>query len=106
MPTLSRLVPEYVPNTAATEQQVTFPAAAATLLSLLSGGALHADTNLVIIAVETAGMRICPTGGTPSTTLGVPYSAGQIFELSRKEADVAKVIRAAAGSTGQILQYK
>jgi hypothetical protein len=105
MPLVSRLVPEYAPNTAATEQQITIPAAAASLRSLLSGGAFHKDTNLVILALETAGMRICPTGGTPSASLGVAYSAGQIIELSRKEADVANVIRSAAGATAQVLQY-
>lgn len=96
----------YFPNTASTaaQQTATVGAAAATLTSLL-GTALHAQTDMVQIAVETDAVRICPTGTVPTSTLGTLVYPGQVFELTRAEADAARVIRVTANATLQVAQF-
>lgn len=96
----------YLPNTASTaaQQKATVGVAAATLLSLL-GTPLHAKTDMVQIAVETDAVRICPTGTVPTSTLGTLVYPGQVFELSRQEADVAQVIRVTTNATLQVAQF-
>lgn len=97
--------PTLIPNTAAAHQTATVTAAAATLISLL-GTPLHAATDAVLIACETDSIRICPTGTTPTSTLGIVITAGQLYELTRAEADVAQVIRVTTNATLQVAQYR
>jgi hypothetical protein len=82
---------------------VTVGAAAAALTSLVT---LHAATQFVLIKVENAALRICPTGTTPTATLGFNYLADTEILLSRNEADVAKLIRAGGTDSAiQVAQY-
>ena len=102
MPTSTSI--DYRPNTAAAQQTITVGATAATLTSLLST-ALAADTDYVILSVETDQVRICPTGTVPTASLGLLLSVGTILGLSRAEADVANVIRVTTSATVQVIQY-
>ncbi len=100
---LSENIPDYVPNAAAAHQAVTVGAAAATLRSLIT---IDSGTGLVSCKVEGASIRICPTGTTPTGSLGFLVADGGTFELSRREADVAKVIRGTGtDATLQAAQY-
>jgi hypothetical protein len=98
-------IPHFQPNLQAPEQEFTFPAAQATLLSLLAGAALHAATKRVIVQVKVQSAQLCPTGGVPTATLGIQVDPGQSVVLSREEADACRVLRLAAGATGTISQY-
>lgn len=101
-------IPHYQPNLAAGagEQQIAFPAVQATLLSLVTGGQLHADTKRIQIQVKVAAAMFCPTGGVPTATLGISVQPGQVIELSREEADACRVLQLAAGAIGTVAQYK
>lgn len=97
---------EATPNGAAAHQgPLTVGNTAVTLLSLLSGGALHAETRFVEIAVETDDIRLTVNGTTPTTTLGRAVLADSSRLLSRAEADAAKLIRMNADATIQVTQY-
>lgn len=93
-----------LPNTAAAQQTATVTSSAALLTSLL-GTALHAATDVVQISVETDAIRICPTGTVPTSTLGILVYPGQSIELTRAEADAARVIRVTTNATLQVAQY-
>lgn len=99
-------IPHYQPNLAAPEQEITFPAAQATLLSLVTGQALHADTKRITIQVKVQSAMFCPTGGVPTATLGVQVDPGQVVGLSREEADACRVLRLAAGAIGTVSQFR
>lgn len=96
-----------MPNEAAAHQgPLTVSSTAVTLLSLLSGGALHADTRFVEIAVETDDIRLTVNGTTPTTTLGRQVLADSTRLLSRYEADKAQLIRVTTDAVIQVAQYK
>ena len=96
-----------IPNEAvAHEGPLTVSSTAITLLSLLSGGALHAETRFVEITVETDDIRLTVNGTTPTSTLGRAVLADSSRLLSRAEADKAKLIRMTADATLQVTQYK
>lgn len=79
-------------------------AAAAALATLVT---LHADTHVILIAVETATVRYTVNGTTPTGTLGFAALAGQFIRLTRQEADAAKFIRATGNDAAlQVAQYK
>lgn len=95
-----------VPNGAAAHQgPLTVSSSAVTLLSLLSGGALHAETRFVEITVETDDIRLTVQGTAPTSVLGRPVLADSSRLLSRAEADLAKLIRITADATIQVTQY-
>ena len=96
--------PVYIPNTAAAQQTATVTSSASLLTALL-GTALHAATDLVQISVETDAIRLCPTGTVPTGSLGVSIPVGTVLELTRAEADVARVIRVTNNATLQVVQY-
>lgn len=93
------------PNTAATSGQTgTVTNAAQTLAEM--GVSLHSATQWVLISVETADVRIDPTGGTPTASVGQPVFDGDQVMLSRTEALTAKWIRqASTNATLQISEY-
>lgn len=96
-----------MPNEAAAhEGPLTVSSTAITLLSLLSGGALHAETRFVEITVETDDIRLTVNGTTPTTTLGRAVLADSSRLLSRFEADKAKLIRMSTDAKIQVTQYK
>lgn len=95
---------EYLPNAAAAQQTATVTSSASLLTALL-GTALHAATTMVQLAVETDAIRICPTGTVPTASLGALVYPGQIIELTRAEADLARVIRVTTNATVQVIQY-
>jgi hypothetical protein len=91
---------------AAHEGPLTVGAAAATLESLLAGGAIHAQTQKVVVTIEAQPVRLTLNGTTPTATLGFNLIAGTVIELSRAEAEGAKFIRAGAtDATVQVAQY-
>ena len=95
-----------VPNAAAAHQgPLTVSSSAVTLLSLLSGGALHAETRFVEITVETDDVRLTVQGTTPTSALGRAVLADSSRLLTRAEADLAKLIRVTADATIQVTQY-
>jgi len=97
-----------IPNfNAAHEGPLAVSSTAVTLLSLLTGSALHADTKAVLLCVEDAAVRYTVNGTTPTATLGFAAIAGQFIRLSRQEADVAKFIRSTGTDSAlQVAQYK
>jgi hypothetical protein len=94
----------YLPNTAAAQQTATVTSSASLLTALL-GTALHTKTDMVQIAVETDAVRMCPSGTVPTASLGAILYPGQIIELTRAEADAARVIRVTTNATLQVIQY-
>ena len=101
---LSKFIPEYVPNGAAPPASATVDSTVRTLRSLVT---LEADTRLVVIKVELHAIRLCPTGTTPTSELGFLIPANATVELSRGEADLAKLLRATADdATIQVAQYR
>ncbi len=97
---------EGAPNLAAAHQgPLTVDAAARTLLSLVSGGVLHADTKFVEIAVETDDVRFTVQSTTPTATLGTQLLADCKRVFSRSEADALKLIRVSTDATIQVIQY-
>jgi hypothetical protein len=102
---ITRTFPEYLPNLSGTLQSFTAPAAAATLNSLLSTP-LHAQTDAVLIQIETDQVRISPTGGTPSTSLGFLINPTQAVMMSRQEWDAGRIIRVTSAATVQVFEYK
>lgn len=103
----TRNINDLLPNTAAVHQgPLTVGAAAATLLSLISGTAWNIATDVVVVSVETDQIRICPGGTTPTSTKGFLIDAGQMFTLTRQEADLAKVIRVTNDAALQVAEYK
>jgi hypothetical protein len=94
-----------IPNfNAAHQGPLTVGAAAAALTGLAT---LHADTKVVLIAVETAAVRYTVNGTTPTSTLGFAALAGQFIRLTRQEADAAKFIRSTGSDAAlQVAQYK
>lgn len=95
-----------IPNSAVAHQgPLTVGAAAVTLASLLSGGALHAATRFVEITVETDDVRLTVQGTTPTATLGRLVLADSSRVLSRAEADTAKLIRVTTDAAIQVTQY-
>jgi hypothetical protein len=97
-----------IPTAAAAHQgPLTVGAAAVTLLSLLSGAALHADTQFVLVTVETDELRLTVNGTTPTATLGFKCPVDTERLLSRAEADNCKLIRSgSADAKIQVAQYK
>lgn len=95
---------EGIPNLNAPHQgPVTVGAAAVALTALIT---LHAATQVVLIAVETAAVRYTVNGTTPTATLGFAAVAGQFIRLTRNEADVAKFIRSTGSDAAlQAAQY-
>ncbi len=97
---------EASPNSAAAHQgPLNVGATAVTLLSLLSGGALHAETRFVEITVETDDIRLTVNGTNPTATLGRAVLADSSRLLSRAEADAAKLIRITTDAKIQVSQY-
>ena len=95
-----------VPNAAAAHQgPLTVSSSAVTLLSLLSGGALHAETRFVEITVETDDVRLTVQGTAPTSLLGRLMLVDSSRLLSRAEADLAKVIRVTTDAALQVTQY-
>jgi hypothetical protein len=95
-----------VPNAAAAHQgPLTVSSSAVTLLSLLSGGALHAETRFVEITVETDDVRLTVQGTTPTSSLGRLLLVDSSRLLSRAEADLAKIIRVTTDAALQVTQY-
>lgn len=95
-----------VPNAAAAHQgPLTVSSSAVTLLSLLSGGALHAETRFVEIAVETDDVRLTVQGTAPTSSLGRLLLVDSSRLLSRAEADLAQVIRVTSNAALQVTQY-
>lgn len=96
-----------VPNTSAVHQgPLTVSSTAITLLSIISGGAFHVQTDAVLLAVETDQIRICADGTTPTATKGFLLNPGDRVWLTRHEADLAKVIRITTDAAIQVAQYK
>lgn len=94
------------PNHAAAHQgPLTVGAAAVTLLSLLAGGALHADTRFVEISVEDDDLRLTVQGTTPTATLGRKVTEDSSRLMSRAEADACKLIRITTDAKIQVIQY-
>jgi hypothetical protein len=95
------------PNPAAAhEGPLTVSTTAVTLLSLLTGSALAANTVYVRVSVEAADVRYTVQGTTPTSTLGRRLTADSSVLLSRHEADLCKLIRAAGtDATIQVQQY-
>ena len=97
---------EGVPNTAAAvEGPLTVSSSAVTLLSLLSGGALHAQTQFVRVSCETDDVRVACDGGTPTATKGRKLLADSSRLMSRNEADQAKLIRVTNDAVIQVEQF-
>ena len=95
-----------VPNAAAAHQgPLTVSSSAVTLLSLLSGGALHAETRFVEITVETDDVRLTVQGTAPTSSLGRLVLVDSSRLLSRAEADLAQVIRVTTNAALQVTQY-
>ena len=92
-----------VPNAAAAHQgPLTVSSSAVTLLSLLSGGALHAETRFVEITVEDESAALF---SAPTSALGRLLLVDSSRLLSRAEADLAKVIRVTTDAALQVTQY-
>lgn len=88
------------------EGPLTVSSTAVTLKSLMSGAAIHANTQFVGVRVETAAIRMTVTGTTPTATKGIPYSSSDEILLSRAEAEMAQVIRSTGADGGvQVWQY-
>lgn len=96
-----------LPNSAAPHQgPLTVSNTAVTLLSLLSGGALHDETRFVQLCIEDADVRLTVTGTTPTTTLGRKLLQDSAPILSRGQADACRLIRAAGTDVKlQVIQY-
>lgn len=96
-----------IPNSEVAHQgPLTISNTAVTLTSLLSGGALHANTQFVGVRFETQPVRMTVNGTTPTTTLGIPYGITDEILLSRAEAEAAKLIRSTGSDGGiQVWQY-
>lgn len=95
-----------IPNSAAAHNgPLTVSSTAVTLLSLLSGGALHAATQFVEIAVETDDVRFTVQGTTPTATLGTQLLADCSRIFSRHEADKLQLIRVSTDAVIQVIQY-
>lgn len=85
------------------EGPLTVGSAAALLTSLCT---LHADTQKVLISVETTALRFTVNGTTPTSTLGINLSAGTAVQLSRAEAAACLLIRATGSDSAiQVAQY-
>lgn len=83
-----------IPNSNAAHQgPLTVGNAAAALTSLLT---LHAQTQYVLLNVETAAIRLTLNGTAPTSTLGFNYATATEILLSRAEALTCQVIRATA----------
>jgi len=96
-----------IPNFNAPHEGPLTVSTAVTLLSLLTGGVLHADTKAVLICVENAAVRYTINGTPPTATLGFAAIAGQMIRLSRQEADVAQFIQSTGSESAlQVAQYK
>lgn len=95
-----------IPNPGAAHNgPLTVSSTAVTLLSLLSGGALHASTAFVEIAVETDDVRFTVQGTTPTSTLGTQLLADSGRVFSRAEADNLRLIRVSTDAAIQVIQY-
>lgn len=96
---------EGIPNLQAPhEGPKTVGAVAAALTALIT---LHADTKVVLIAVETAAVRYTVNGTVPTGTLGFAAVAGQFIRLTRQEADVAQFIRSTGADAAlQAAQFR
>lgn len=93
-----------VPNASAPSTTATVGAAAHTLAEL--GLVIHPATRVLQITVETAAIRECPEGTTPTASLGQPYAIGAVALISSDEARSAKWIRSGgADATLQIAQF-
>jgi hypothetical protein len=93
------------PNMNVAHQKGTVSSAAITLVSLLSGAALHASTQFVEISVENDDVRLTVQGTAPTSTLGERITDGSSKLLSLAEAQVAQVIRETTDAVVQIKQY-
>lgn len=95
------------PNKAVAPQTGTVgTGAAVTLRSLLSGGALHAQTQFVAISVEDASCRLTFDGSTaPTATLGEFVTNGSRKVLSAAQAENCRVIGVSGTARLQIAQY-
>lgn len=96
-----------LPNNEVATQTGTVSSTAITLVSLLSGGALHAQTYFVEISVEDADIRLTDDGTTPvAATLGLKVTNGSRKVLSRAQASAAKIIATSGTARVQICQKK
>lgn len=94
-----------VPNTAAAHAgPLTVSSTAVNLRDLVT---LHADTQVVLVSVETASVRFTVNGTAPTSTLGFATLAGAYIRMSRNEADLARFIRSTGTDAAlQVAQYK
>jgi hypothetical protein len=95
------------PNMGAAHQgPLTVGNTAGLLTALLAGGALHAQTQFVLITIEAQPVRLTVNGTPPTATLGFSHAAGAEILLSRAEAEAARLIReGGTDATIQVAQY-
>jgi len=92
-----------VPNRAAPTASCSIAGTAVTLAG--AGITLHAATQTVFITVDTAEVRVCPDGTTPTSSLGHALAPSNGIYLSASSASVAKWIRTGSTATLQVSQY-
>lgn len=103
----TRSTTDLLPNIAvAHEGPLTVGAAAATLLSLIAGNVFHAQTDMVLVSVETDQLRITVNNTVPTATKGFLMEPGQMFWLTKSEAEVAQLIRVTTDAKIQVSQHK
>lgn len=96
-----------LPNPEVATQTGTVSSAVITLVSLLSGSAVHAQTNFVEVTVEDADIRFTDDGTTPvAATLGKKITNGSRRLLSRAQAENCRLIRVSADARIQISQFR
>lgn len=101
---------ELRPNADAAHRVLTL-STAAKLADMAAGDggaafALHGATTHVLVCVENADARVCPSGTTPTAAVGVLLKGGtDRVLLSKAEAQTAKWIAVASDVTLQVAQY-